>query len=338
LNEAKVISREIEARFKDRLTFLQKATFLGNKDYFNLGFVKLSTFQRMKSLLKVTYRFMKKGGKSIFSRGQSLKLLSNQQSAVLGLDRYTFGQFAHSRHIRYYKTSMYQGEWTGVPLFTPLKPHGEGMILFLDGWGFAREDKVLYLTIVRCKYLNAVEFNSSDPYCDIHCNGHNLQTAVKWKNLNPEYHESFEIDVTNPQAELVIQVKSHDLLFSVFMGQIVLNLSDYNDGKEHHMIQLLRGENAKVNEEFDRGEIEIRLKWAERVFEDDQIKMEIKRQMLLRMQSWFRRISALCKLKQLRKEREQNLKFMRKCALKITNTCRIRLARKEYKRRSRKFK
>jgi hypothetical protein len=30
-----------------------------------------------------------------------------------------------------------------VPLFTPLKPHGEGVAVFFDGWGFCREAKML---------------------------------------------------------------------------------------------------------------------------------------------------------------------------------------------------
>lgn len=113
---------------------------------------------------------------------------------------------------------------------------------------------------------------------------------------------------------------------------------DFADGKEHPLIPLLKGENPKIHEELDRGEMECRVKWSERVFEDDQIRIEMKKIMLVRLQSWFRRISALMPLRALRKEREQAFMTMKKAATKITNTCRIRLARKEYKRRSRKFK
>jgi hypothetical protein len=117
--------------------------------------------------------------------------------------------------------SLYQGEWSGVPLFTPLKPHGSGLAVFLDGWGYSREDKVLYLTIVRCRYLNVMDISTSDPYCEINCNGISLQTSIKWRNLNPEYHESFEIDVTNPSALLNIVVKDKDYFGADdFMGQV----------------------------------------------------------------------------------------------------------------------
>ena len=88
-----------------------------------------------------------------------------------------------------------QGEWSGVPFFTELKPHGQGMIIFLEGWGYAAESKVLYLEIVSCRYLNVMDFdtNASDPYCDIFCNGKNVQTSVKYANLNPNFHEHFEL-------------------------------------------------------------------------------------------------------------------------------------------------
>jgi Ca2+-dependent lipid-binding protein len=43
-------------------------------------------------------------------------------------------------------------------------------------------------------YLNRI----SDPYCEINCNGVTVRTSVKWAQLNPEYKETFEIDVTNP--------------------------------------------------------------------------------------------------------------------------------------------
>ena len=50
-----------------------------------------------------------------------------------------------------------------------------------------------------------MDVTSSDPYCDIFCNGKNVQTSVKWGNLNPKFYESFEIDVTNPSAMLTIK-------------------------------------------------------------------------------------------------------------------------------------
>jgi len=98
-----------------------------------------------------------------------------QDKLVKGMGMYSFEEWSKSRHLRYTKVpslpypsspnslphlshpslslsrctkaSLYQGEWTGVPLFTPLKPHGEGVAVFFDGWGFCREAKMLQVRL-----------------------------------------------------------------------------------------------------------------------------------------------------------------------------------------------
>jgi hypothetical protein len=100
----------------------------------------------------------------------------------------------------------------------------------------------------------------------------------------------------------------------------------------------LLGEDVKVLDDADRGEIHLRLRWAERKFEDDQALDKLRLNKLIRLQAWARRIQGLCVLKKLRVEREALMKMIRTKAVKITNTCRIRIARKEYKKRSRFLK
>ena len=337
--EKKVINKEFEMKYRDRLKFLQKSALIRGKQYFALGYEKMTGRRELGLFFRRALGLSKRANAPAvkdLTSAKGARFLAQQQSMVTGLDRYCFDQFQGSPHVRYFKTSMYQGEWSGIPLFTPLKPHGEGMIIFMDGWGFAREDKVLYLTIVRCRYLNAMDLSTSDPYCEIICNGMSLQTSVKWANLNPEFHESFEIDVTNPSATVNIVVKDKDYLGSDdFMGQIQLPLSDFEDGKEHAGTYQLLGEDVKILEEFDRGEIDIRLRWAERKYEDDQALMELREKKLVQIQAFVRRVQALVALKTLRRERERCMQIVRARAVQITNTCRIRLARKELKRRSR---
>lgn len=340
-NEASVIGREFDLKMKDRTKFLQKAALIQAKDYFPLGYERLTMSRKLMFAVRHGYGMFFKSGKSLRdgTGSRSTKIISRKESIVTGLDRYQFSQFANSPHVRYHKTFLYQGEWSGVPFFTSVIPHGEGLIVFFDGWGFAREDKVLYLTIVRCRYLNAMDLTTSDPYCDVYCNGINLQTSIKWENLNPEFHESFEIDVTNPAAELNVVVKDKDYFGSDdFMGQVVIPLKAYNDGKEHTLILQLKGEDPNFEEDFDRGEIELRLRWAERLFEDDQQRLEVKGKMLIRIQAWARRIAALIKLKKLRAEYVKNYHYIRLCAVKITCVCRMRLSIKEFKRLSRNLK
>lgn len=341
LNEKVVISKEIEMKYQDRLKYMQKCTILGSKEYFSTGYQKITLGRKLGMLFNMTAGLKMKQNSSLkdVTGARGVRHLVSQRSMVTGVDRFRFKQLHGSPHVRYYKTQLYQGEWSGLPLFTPLRPHGEGVVIFLDGWGFAKENKVLYLTIVRCRYLNVADLFSSDPYCDIFCNNTNLQTTVKWSNLNPEYHESFEIDVTNPNATLNIIVKDKDYIGSDdFLGQIMLDIKEFEDGKEHHETYQLLGEDIKVKEDFDRGEIELRIRWSERVFEDDQVLIENKKRMAIRLQAWARRISALNYLHVMQKDRTAQLAFMKGNAIKITNTCRIRLARKEYRRRMRELK
>lgn len=123
-----------------------------------------------------------------------------------------------------------------------------------------------------------------------------------------------------------------------FMGQINVDLAEFADGEEHTKVYQLLGEDVKQLDDADRGEIHIRLRWSERKFEDDQALEKLKNDKLIRLQAWARRIAALMVLKKLRKERAALMKMVRAKALKITNTCRIRLARKEYKKRYRSSK
>lgn len=372
--ESLAIKREFDYKIRDRIAYLQKCAIIQGREYFATGYERLTTNRKLSLVSSMAYGAMFKRAAGKGKGGSGLAEVSAQgargvkaltRSSVTGMDQYCFEQFQGTPHVRYYKVliecldlilllypftyltvvhcalqmSLYQGEWSGIPLFTKLRPHGNGVAVFLDGWGFAREDKVLYLTIVRCRYLNAMDITSSDPYCDIICNGITLQSSVKWTNLNPEYHESFEIDVTNPSATLNIVVKDKDYFGSDdFMGQIQVELSEFADGKEHEKVYQLLGEDVKALDDGDRGEIHIRLRWAERKFEDDQARDKLKHLKLVQLQAWVRRIQGLIKLKKLRAEREGLMAMIRAKAVKITNTCRIRIARREYKRRSRFLK
>ena len=337
-NEEKMLKKEFEGTYRDRLNYLQKCQLLKSSGHFSLGFEKLTTTRKLTKLIGISYGLMfKRNKKNTYklkdiSGSKGLRLSANN-SMVTGLDRYCFDQFNGSPHVRYPKLSLYQGEWSGLPLFTPLKPHGEGEIVFLDGWGFSKEDKVLYLTIVKCRYLNVSDASSgsSDPFCVINCNNISLQTSVKWKTLNPDFNESFEIDVSNPQERLKIVVFDKDLIGSDdFLGQIEIPISDFEDGKVHTKTYLLRDEANVQDVEDDRGEIEFRARWAERKYEDDHFMLEIKIRMTIRVQAWARRLAAVTKLQNAREIRFENEKFIKEKARMITTICRIRIAKKKF--------
>lgn len=121
-----------------------------------------------------------------------------------------------SPHIRYDKVALYQGEWGGVPLLTPFKPHGEGLIIFMSTWRFGKE-KVLYFTIVKCSELHQ---NPLGVYCLASCGGHKRRTLLKRDTLDPEFHESYEIDVTDPSSVLCVDVMEIGLQDDICVGKI----------------------------------------------------------------------------------------------------------------------
>jgi hypothetical protein len=204
----------------------------------------------------------------------------------------------------------------------------------------ARENKVLYVTVVQCKNLVVGDlFGTSDPYCEISCNNVVIRSSTKYRTLNPVYNETFEIDVTNPGAFLHIVIKDYDVFGSHdFLGQVRLPLSDYTDGLEHRITVPLKSEDLYSDKVFDNGEIELKIYWTERKYDDDLINQDEELASTIRLQCWIRRILAKCLLRRLQIERKKFLRLIQKRAIQITNTCRIRLARKELKYRQRRVK
>jgi hypothetical protein len=147
--------------------------------YFLTGFEPWSLARRMAALVRIIFGLspiqqMEKPVKQLkdLSGTQGVRYLAQKKSMVAGLDMYAFSEFKKSSHVRYPLISLYQGEWSGIPLFTPLIPHGEGMVIFFDAWGFSKEVKMLKLKIIKCAFLEAVNFDrvSSDPFVEIYCN------------------------------------------------------------------------------------------------------------------------------------------------------------------------
>ena len=79
------------------------------------------------------------------------------------------------------------------------------MLEFLDGYGCAQEEKTLKITVIRCTDIRVADLMSSDPYCRVECNGRVFKTRTKQQNLNPEFNETFEIDVSDPQEMVLTQ-------------------------------------------------------------------------------------------------------------------------------------
>ena len=330
VKESKMILKEADEAITHRLQFLEAMT-AKKMPHFSTGYLKFTRWKKLKML----YGLIRSGGTSIkdLFGPRGAQFMARHNSMVVGTQTYVFEQFKNSPHVRYSKLAIYQGEWSGIPLITELKPNGEGLLLFLDGWGFCEESKVLYLEIVKCRYLNAMDLDTSDPYCDIFCNGKNLQTSVKWKNLNPDYHEQFEIDVTNENATLNIQVKDKDIFGEDdFMGQIIVPIRDLKD-KDIDETFLLKGEDVNFDEGFDRGEIHIRARWTVRAFEDDIALRVLKAKKATIIQAWARRIAAQEERKRLIKENKKLYEMVISKTLVMQSVVRMRLGRLELRKR-----
>lgn len=118
------------------------------------------------------------------------------------------------------------------------------------------------------------------------------------------------------------------------LSNLFISLRDA--GRSYHVTYQLKGEDlTAADDDFDRGEIEIRLRWAERKHDDDYALQELRKVLLVRLQSWARRLSAAALANRLRQERKQNLAVMFQAAIKITSACRMRLAFKDFRRRLR---
>ena len=127
-------------------------------------------------------------------------------------------QFGQSPHLRVRDAAVYHGSWSGNPpksllhrargkdkAYEASLPHGEGLLEFLDGYGCAQEEKTLKITVIRCTDIRVADLMSSDPYCRVECNGRVFKTRTKQQNLNPEFNETFEIDVSDPQEMVPTQ-------------------------------------------------------------------------------------------------------------------------------------
>ena len=153
------------------------------------------------------------------------------------------------------------------------------MIEFMNGFGVAQEEKTLHITVLRGVDLKAMDWNNSDPYAKVTCNRKEFKTRVIKGSLNPEWNEKFEIDVTDPEARLMISIWDRDLVGSDdYMGAFEVRVGDVGEGTELQQLYRLmdlrqkgffgRG-GGKVKQMDGGGQCELKLQWLPRDQEDD---------------------------------------------------------------------
>ncbi|KAG5178546.1 C2 domain-containing protein [Tribonema minus] len=66
--------------------------------------------------------------------------------------------------------------------------------------------------------------SGSDPFLVLRCNGAARRTATQRSTLQPVFDEHFDIDVTDPAAELVVECWDEDSFGSDFIGVATVHL------------------------------------------------------------------------------------------------------------------
>jgi hypothetical protein len=188
-SEVAVMRAEFEQQARKRNEFMLRADLAQMSNYFDIGRERLTFFRKMSVVFwRDQGLVMRPGTTGGYIGRKGLSELKKRAPTVSGTEQFSFPQFKGSYHIRYDKLVLYQGEWGGQPFITPLKPHGEGLVVFMSGWRFCRE-KVLYLTVLRCADLAS----RGDTYCQLHCGSTQRCTQDKSLTHCPEFYESFEI-------------------------------------------------------------------------------------------------------------------------------------------------
>jgi len=213
--------RELSKMIKQRRAFLRKA-FLEVTDAPTLRYRRFTPKRKlMQDLATVVGTNLRAVG--LAKRELPAKVLSQRNNKLMPntskLTKRTwsalhaFKQFVKSPHVRVKGQFLYHGEWERqgrVLSFSKrrLIPHGEGLLEFPIGYGYAPDECTLKVGVLRGTRLLAIgsDGKSSDPYAQVKCAGYKYKTKFREKTLEPVWDEHFEIPVSDPAAYLKIEV------------------------------------------------------------------------------------------------------------------------------------
>ena len=148
-----------------------------------------------------------------------------------------FPELLQSPHVRVTGKFLYHGEWKRHSISRRLIPHGEGVVEFPVGYGYAADECTLHVEIVRARNLVIMNpsSNQSDPYAVLECNGFKRKTKIVFNTLEPAWGARFEIPVSDPDRTLKVTLYEKNLFVfrDAFMGGVEILLSGFEIGKEY---------------------------------------------------------------------------------------------------------
>ena len=278
---------------------------------------------------------------ALFFGGKEYKRSEAERHAWL--KRCTFEQMEQSPHVRMKGLALYHGVFHGNPRSTEgknaFRPHGEGFVEFVQGFGVGREEKTLKITITQARELRAADFNNSDPFAVVLANRRKVRTKTIMKTLDPVWNESFEIDVTDPYHIVKVVVYDWDKWSSNdFLGQVVFPIADLADGKKvKKWYKLIQKDNAKSDnkkktkkeqeDENDLGDIELEMQWTEREDSDDIDRRRLQHKNCIMLQCWSRQALARLAVRRAKERVKKQIATLSKSAIYLQCAYRIRMAR-----------
>ena len=281
--------------------------------------------------------------------GREWQRTDDERSTWAG--KFHFEQFDDSPHVRISRTVFYHGLWeqkmTESSRFRSARslgdfPHGEGLAEFLNGYGVAREEKVLHVAVIQARNLKAMDLFTSDPYVTMQGNRKTFKTQVVKKTLNPVWEEGFELDVTDPAAVVVFQVWDWDFLSKDdFMGGVDIPLVDVADGLPHRKWYKLvdnrktKSGRAVTTKPMERGELELQLWWTEREQEEDVELRRVHNVGAIKLQAWGRMVLGKAAAIKRQEEKVLDLEYVDRIVVGMQCAYRQRMAWRELRRRRR---
>eukprot|EP00903_Cladosiphon_okamuranus_P009107 g8702.t2 len=217
------------------------------------------------------------------------------------------------------------------------KPHGEGYVEFLDGWGVSQEEKTLYVTVVSAQGLagndRSMLIQHCDPFFQLKCNGKVQHTSTKHKTREPKYNETFEFDVSNPASILALECWEEDTFSNNYIGAINIPLRELSDGKKvRNWFTLGTGTFRKAKafkKEKQRGSVELVLQWLPKETEDDvSIRIRLSKAAVV-LQCWARTIVSRREVAEAAEEARVKAEFAFVVTRKIQMCFRRHRAREE---------
>ena len=119
-------------------------------------------------------------------------------------------------------------------------------------------ESMLYVSIYEARNLNANLIGSCNPFVLLSFEGKTQQTNLKKNNTNPAWNEDFKFNVTNPNAELVIELYNQAMIGSTKLGSRCFPLRDFPDQEKQVSWYPLQDSN---NTTTNSGEISLKVQY-----------------------------------------------------------------------------